>query len=500
MRLSEQDRALYLRQIRQTLRTVVVPELTSAEAVDSAALIDRILVQCIVEAEGTADLSTEFGPALAALLEPGPGADPAAPRDGSGSIVSPARFEELRIRAAAVVATEAASPEEADRPRSRALVEVEGAVIERVEELRILEFDRVPGGDDGPVPERCSFTGAQLTAYLRRRLAHSPGVTVGSLTLIPGGRSKETVLASLTGTDELPAEVIVRKDRPVGLLQTRAAEEYAVIRAVHDCGGVPVPEPYLAEAGEGHELGGGTFLVMERVAGHKAGEFFPDLAAPSRHRRALGLHLAATLARLHALPLDRLADTGLDADGAAVTEASVTGMVEAIVGRIDELTGPPFAPVYLARRWLLDHIADVVPAPRVCLLQGDFGFHNMLVDGDRITALVDWEAATVGPPARELAAAWSAATSLMDGDEFLAAYIAAGGRLEDTDRRAINFYRLVLQLGGYMTSRSGGHLFRSGDKRDLLTAHSGLDSNFRCARNLSRALADALATSESAPT
>ena len=87
----------------------------------------------------------------------------------------------------------------------------------------------------------------------------------------------------------------------------------------------------------------------------------------------------------------------------------------------------------------------------------------------------------------------------MDGDEFLTAYVAAGGRPEDTDRRAINFYRLVLQLGGYMTSRSGGHLFRSGEKRDLLTAHSGLDSNFRCARNLSRALADALATSDASP-
>jgi methylmalonyl-CoA mutase cobalamin-binding subunit len=44
-----------------------------------------------------------------------------------------------------------------------------------------------------------------------------------------------------------------------------------------------------------------------------------------------------------------------------------------------------------------------------------------------------------------------------------------------------------------MTSRMGGHLFRTGSKRDLLTAHSGLDSHFRCARNLARALADAIA-------
>ena len=42
-----------------------------------------------------------------------------------------------------------------------------------------------------------------------------------------------------------------------------------------------------------------------------------------------------------------------------------------------------------------------------------------------------------------------------------------------------------------MSSRTGGHLFRTGAKRDLLTAHSGLDAHFRAQRNLVRALADA---------
>ena len=67
------------------------------------------------------------------------------------------------------------------------------------------------------------------------------------MSVVPGGRSKETILVSLRGTDELPPEVIVRKDRPVGLLQTQAADEYTVIKAVHDFGGVPVPEPFFAE-------------------------------------------------------------------------------------------------------------------------------------------------------------------------------------------------------------------------------------------------------------
>ena len=142
---------------------------------------------------------------------------------------------------------------------------------------------------------------------------------------------------SLRDTSDLPHEVIVRKDRPVGLLETRAVDEFAVIDAVHRFGGVPVPRPFFAEP-EGHPLGEGTLLVMERVPGHKAGEFFPDLAAPAEHRLELGRQLAASLARLHSLPLDHLGRTHLDVEGATVTVDSTVAMVEAIMARIDGLT------------------------------------------------------------------------------------------------------------------------------------------------------------------
>ena len=139
-----------------------------------------------------------------------------------------------------------------------------------------------------------------------------------------------------------------------------------------------------------------------------------------------------------------------------------------------------------------DHVADVVPGPRPCLLWGDFGFHNMLVDDGRITALVDWEATAVGPPTRELAAAWNAVATLLPWPAFVNAYIDGGGPVEATDPAGIAYYRVFAALGAFMTSRLGGHLFRTGVKRDLLTAHSGLDAHFRCARNLARALDSAL--------
>ena len=156
------------------------------------------------------------------------------------------------------------------------------------------------------------------------------------------------------------------------------------------------------------------------------------------------------------------------------------------------LKGPPIVSVPLARQWLLDHIDDVVPTERRCLLQGDVGLHNVLVENGRVTALVDWEAATIGPPARELAAVWPAATALMSWRAFVDAYRAAGGPPEATDPAAVAFYRIFFALGACMTSRAGGDLFRTGAKRDLVAAHSGLDAHFRAQRNLARALEEAL--------
>jgi aminoglycoside phosphotransferase (APT) family kinase protein len=483
VRQPSDDRARYYRQLRASLHEVLLPELTSAQAVDTVGLLDRILVEFIVEEEAATALSAEYGARFAEVLEPDQGSPP----------VTPARFDELRGRAAEVVALTAASTVAEDRQRCHTLGAIERDFLEQVEARRGAVL--ADGPPEAPVPSAdggCSVSAEQLTAYFRAHLPDSPEVRVERLAVVPGGRSKETILVSLRGTTEFPHQVIVRKDRPVGLLQTRAADEFAVIKAVHDFGGIPVPEPFfVGQADDG--LGQGTFLVMECVPGHKAGEFFPDLAAPTEHRADIGRHLAASLARLHALPLDRLAGTGLEVEPAAVTEDSVLAMVEGMVGRINELSGLPCVTVPLAHQWLREHVSDVVPSPRLALLQGDFGFHNTLVDGSRVTALVDWEGATIGPPAREMAAAYAPASALMDWPAFVAAYVEAGGPVEDTDRRAIDYYRVFLSLGGFMTSKSGGHLFRTGAKRDLLTAHSGLDSNFRCARNLARALADAMA-------
>lgn len=483
MRQPAEDRALYYRQLRRTIATVFAPELTSATAKDAAGLVDRILAEFVVEEEWAGALGQEYGAAFEELLFDAPGDE----------VVTTERFVELRRLAADFVAEKAGSDDPAERAQCRRLVDVERRFLERVDELRqaVLSEEHTP--DASASPAECSVTVDELTAYLLRRFPDLPDLRVTQLDVVPGGRSKETLLVSLAGTTELPKEVIVRKDRPIGLLATKASDEFAILRAVHDHGGVPVARPLFADDSVDTGTGAvGTLLVMERVRGEKAGEYFPDLAMPpEEYRHAIGTQLATALAHLHAVPLDSLAGTGLDLD-AQVNEATLSAAVNGMAARITELNGPPIAAVPLARQWLLDHIDDVVPSGPLSLLQGDFGLHNTLVEGERVTALVDWEAATIGPPARELAAAWPAATALMEWPAFIATYCAAGGSSEATDEWAVTYYRVLFALGACMSSRTGGHLFRTGAKRDLLTAHSGLDSHFRAQRNLARVLADAL--------
>jgi aminoglycoside phosphotransferase (APT) family kinase protein len=480
MRQPADDRALYYRQIRATVAQVFLPQLTTPSAIDAAALVDRILAEFIVEEEAGPELSAEFGGEFAQLLgEPG------------GTNVSAERFHELRRQAVAVVSATVASGEAGERERAARLVDVERRFLERVDELRRDLFaDRVDAGAGDADPSLESSVSADaLGRYLRRRFEGSPELSVAAIQVVPGGRSKETILVTVDGNDEVPSDLIVRKDRPIGLLPTKAADEFAVLDVVFRHGGIPVPQPYFADS-DPFELGEGTVLVMARVSGTKAGEYFPDLAAPPvEHRHRLGEQLASALAHLHAMPLEELAASL--GTGEVVTAASLTAAVEGMAARIAELSGPPIAAVPLARQWLLDHVADVTPSSRACLLQGDVGLHNMLVVDDRLTALVDWEAATIGPPARELAAVWPTATALMAWDDFVDAYLSAGGPAEATEPRAVTYYRLFFALGACMTSRTGGHLFRTGAKRDLLTAHSGLDAHFRTQRNLARALADA---------
>lgn len=130
---------------------------------------------------------------------------------------------------------------------------------------------------------------------------------------------------------------------------------------------------------------------------------WPDKRDPDVRRQA-----AELLVRVHAA----LADAPLPVE-------PVTAMSE---GPGADLRDP------VLDAWLAERSSGKVQP-----LHGDYYRGNALAVGGRITALLDWDDATVGPVAKEAAeAAWNWGgcldTGVLDGaQEFLAAYAAAGG-------------------------------------------------------------------------
>jgi len=165
---------------------------------------------------------------------------------------------------------------------------------------------------------------------------------------------------------------------------------------------------------------------------------FPD--APDK--AALARNFVALLARLHALDA---ADPAFAALGdAAVPPSSVIRMQIAKLST-DNLASGADAILQLALKWLAANV-PVDSGPAV-VLHGDAGPGNFLYEGDRVTALVDWELTHLGDPMEDLAQIWvrSLIQPFVPMREVFAAYEAASGTPVDLAR--VKFHRLYFQLG-----------------------------------------------------
>jgi aminoglycoside phosphotransferase (APT) family kinase protein len=82
-------------------------------------------------------------------------------------------------------------------------------------------------------------------------------------------------------------------------------------------------------------------------------------------------------------------------------------------------------PLELAFQWLRQELPRVEGA--AVLVHGDPGFQNMLVEGDELVCLLDWEFAHAGDPAEDLAYCRPTVERVMPWGQFLQDYHAAGG-------------------------------------------------------------------------
>ncbi|MDH6216835.1 phosphotransferase family protein [Streptomyces pseudovenezuelae] len=221
-----------------------------------------------------------------------------------------------------------------------------------------------------------------------------PGLVHGPLTgrLIEGGRSNLTYAVS-DGTSKW----VVRRP-PLGHVLATAHDmkrEHRVISALYPTD-VPVPRPVLlCEDTENEAVPGAPFYVMEFVAGtpYRTADQLAPLG-PERTRGAV-LSLVDTLVELHAVDP---AEVGLGDFGRP--EGFLDRQLRRWGKQLDasrnrELAGIDELHATLGRR------LPVSPAPTV--VHGDYRLDNVLIDdGDRITAILDWEMSTLGDPLTDL--------------------------------------------------------------------------------------------------
>ncbi|MGI9642187.1 MAG: phosphotransferase family protein [Acidimicrobiia bacterium] len=289
--------------------------------------------------------------------------------------------------------------------------------------------------------EEAAISRESIQRYLRARDARFTDATVIQAARLSGGFSKHTTLIQVDGST---ADLVLRQVPP-GRPAQGLEDEYRVLEFAFQRG-VPVPEPLWLER-EDSELGG-PFIACGRVEGENQGDVFGPKPGVDP---AIGHELARQLAAIHGLDVGDLDDTPMPpmaSVGEIISAITAQEVIAAVAAGDPDIHQPLFALVFA---WLRGHVPSGV-AP--VLVHGDIGFHNLLVDHGTVRGLLDWERATVGDPAVDLAYVKPQVESLMPWTHFVDTYMEAGGHpVPDTSIRYYTVWQDIWRAAGALKGR-----------------------------------------------
>lgn len=230
-----------------------------------------------------------------------------------------------------------------------------------------------------------------LRAWLGDRLAGGATLEVQQF---PAGHSNLTYLIRTT----TPAAEYVLRRPPLGPVAPRAHDmvrEYRVLEALHPVF-APAPRPVVVCPDP--SVIGAPFFVMERRRGVVVRHGLPvEYRAIADAPERISESLIDTLARLHSLAI---AGTGLEQLGRieGFLERQVSGWTErwrrALTGPV-----PAMEPV-------MDWLTERRPVSAgAAVVHQDYKLDNVTLDPrdpSRVTAVLDWEMATIGDPLADL--------------------------------------------------------------------------------------------------
>jgi aminoglycoside phosphotransferase (APT) family kinase protein len=227
----------------------------------------------------------------------------------------------------------------------------------------------------------------KLRDYLAR---HRPELASAPLSgqVIPGGRSNLTYVIT-----DGRREWVLRRP-PLGHVLATAhdmAREHRVLSAL---AGTAVPVPGTLLLCPDPEPLGAPFYLMEKVNGTVYRTAAQTAALSPDQRARLTRTLVDTLADLHRVDPAAvgLADFGRP-DGFLARQVR-RWSTQLAASRSRDLAG-------IER--LAERLAGTVPeSPPPAIVHGDYRLDNLLVAGDRIAAVLDWEMSTLGDPLTDL--------------------------------------------------------------------------------------------------
>jgi aminoglycoside phosphotransferase (APT) family kinase protein len=430
--------------ILMSIREDIAPDLRTAQARHRLSLVDMMLVRMIVELENKSGEEAIAGmgvePACADALHK----QTADPRG--------ATREELEK-----VIAEFAAAETARRSRIEQLMEQTAASASIGER----------SSDELSIPAEV-FTG-----ILRKQYPLDAGIEATGVTIVPGGRSKGTILVETNGSTGI-SSVVIRRDFSASVTGVSVVYEYPIIQALWNAG-VPVPQPLWLE--KDTSIIGGAYIAFARVPGQAMGTLFSSDASADFTRQ-----FAAALAQVHSLEIDKAGiAANLNWGGAG---HPVRTMVDNFYQRYcDRVTRIPLLDTAFA--WLYLQIERI--GCERALVHGDAGLHNAMGQGDTLTGLLDWEFAHAGDPAEDLCYCKHLVETILPWAQFMDAYKAAGG--QDISAQRMRFFsiwrtvQLAIQMGGART------MYESGVDRDLRIAAIAYNSYPRILNDLAADLA-----------
>jgi aminoglycoside phosphotransferase (APT) family kinase protein len=299
-------------------------------------------------------------------------------------------------------------------------------------------------------------TRQSTTRYFRSKLPESPDVEIEEVRILPGGRSKYTIFLSLTGTDAIPRQVVMRQDSGATMIPTTVLDEYPLLKSLHPHA-LHTAEPLYLEP-EDNELGR-PFMLVNRLAGKPPGDYFTF----PEGNRAVVEEVARTLARMHQLDVTRIE---IPQQRGKTHIQYTLDQVEYYRAQWHDNALEPSPVIEYAFAWLDRECRNGMGGP--ALVHGDIAPHNYLVQGQRLTGIVDWEFAHIGDPAEDLAYRRMFFEQFMSWNEFLDIYYAAGAA--PVDERRLKMFA----VWGYVRNASFGALghreFRDGINPDFANA------------------------------